>query len=68
MQGIYNQRKAYTWQVMVQVGSGTTPVGAPVGALWFDKTSKKLYVMIGIGEAGADARGWFNLKNAQYAA
>lgn len=39
-----------------------------VGQLWFATDTYKLYVFVGIGQPGANAKGWFNLKNAQYAA
>ena len=37
------------------------------GQLWFATDTLTLYVFIGIGQVGANAKGWFNLKQALYA-
>lgn len=67
-QGKANEsNKFFSKYPTVPRGSGTNPIGAPLGALFFRTDELKLYIMIGVGAAGADARGWFNLKNAQYA-
>ena len=38
-----------------------------VGQIWYATDTYKLYVFLGIGQPGCNAKGWFNLKNAQYA-
>lgn len=60
--------KFWSKTLRVPVGSGANPDGAPLGALFFRTDELKLYIQIGVGAPGADAKGWFNLKNAQYAA
>ena len=43
--------------------------GSPtVGQKWFATDTLKEYVFVGIGQPGANAAGWFNVKNAHYAA
>ena len=58
-----------TRQVVVPMGpTASRPLVPKLGSLFFDTTTLKLYIFIGSGQPGADAQGWFNLKNAQYAA
>jgi hypothetical protein len=50
--------------------SGTSfPASADskVGQIFYRSDEKKIYCFIGVGEPGTTS-GWFNLKNAQYAA
>jgi len=39
-----------------------------VGQLWYATDTYKIYIFLGIGQPGCNAKGWFNLKSAQYSA
>ena len=43
------------------------PAVPTLGQLWFATDTVTLYVYIGMGQPGANAAGWFNLKQALYA-
>jgi hypothetical protein len=42
------------------------PANPIAGQHWYAIDTTKYYIFIGIGQPGANAKGWFNLKNAQY--
>jgi len=70
MQGLYKEKKGYTYRHVVPLGTEVPdqfPLGPTAGQLWFATDTLSMYVFIGIGQVGANAGGWFNLKQALYA-
>jgi hypothetical protein len=55
-----------TGRTRIQYGT-SFPLQPKVGELFYRTDETKMYIFIGVGEPGTTS-GWFNLKNAQYAA
>ena len=60
-------KKGYSSRTRVNYGTAF-PLKPLNGELFFRTDLKAIYLWIGIGEVGADGAGWFNLKQAVYAA